>query len=93
LEEPVCKYWAHHSSSLPTTAAQLLGEPAAGEPYNILIMVYALHTFIDSSKQGTASLMNLGFSVLGLFWNKTHSEILDFSTVIDPNVSKKWNMT
>jgi hypothetical protein len=38
LEEPVRKYWAHHSPSLPTIAAQLLGEPAAGEPYTILII-------------------------------------------------------
>jgi hypothetical protein len=29
---------AHHPSSQPTIAAQLLGEPAAGEPYTILIM-------------------------------------------------------
>jgi hypothetical protein len=37
-EEPVRKYWAHHSPSRPTIAAQLLGEPATGEPYTILIM-------------------------------------------------------
>jgi hypothetical protein len=30
---------AHHPPSQPTIAAQLLGEPAAGEPYTILIMV------------------------------------------------------
>jgi hypothetical protein len=28
----------HHLPSQPTIAAQLLGEPAAGEPYTILIM-------------------------------------------------------
>jgi hypothetical protein len=34
LEEPVRKYWAHHSPSQPTIAAQLLGKTASGEPYN-----------------------------------------------------------
>jgi hypothetical protein len=29
---------AHHPPSQPTIAAHLLGEPAAGEPYTILIM-------------------------------------------------------
>jgi hypothetical protein len=28
----------HHPPSQPTISAQLLGEPAAGEPYTILIM-------------------------------------------------------
>jgi hypothetical protein len=36
--EPVRKYWAHHPPSQPTIAAQLLGQPATGEPYTILIM-------------------------------------------------------
>jgi hypothetical protein len=40
--EPVRKYWAHHPLSQPTIAAQLLGEPAAGEPYTILIMCLTL---------------------------------------------------
>jgi hypothetical protein len=39
LEEPVRKYWAHHSPSQLTIAAQLLGKPALGEPYTTVIMV------------------------------------------------------
>jgi hypothetical protein len=38
LEEPVRKYCPHHSPSQPTIAAQLLGKPASGDPYTILIM-------------------------------------------------------
>jgi hypothetical protein len=31
-------YWAHYLPSLSTITAQLLGQPATGEPYIILIM-------------------------------------------------------
>jgi hypothetical protein len=42
LEEPVRKYWAHHSPSLTTLSAHLLGEPAASEPYT-----YSFDFFAD----------------------------------------------
>jgi hypothetical protein len=41
----VRKFWAHHPPSQPMIAAQLLGEPATGEPYTILITGKGYQTF------------------------------------------------
>jgi hypothetical protein len=48
-----CKYWAHHSPSLPTIAAQLLGEPAAGEPDIEHIIYFLIYYHIISFAQKT----------------------------------------